>query len=171
MALIMEDDVTAALLPYWTVSLPGLASSLPLHWGVVQLQLIAEVHVASQPSPYMWLQGVMQLQVRASTQTQPNLQSGIFGFLGQVRPSWGPLPWPPGGRVAAARECVLRPEPHGRSRRRRGSGSGFFVVVGGGGAASIRDARSVASLRHRSLPDLAPGDAAGLVREIWGDMG
>ena len=42
MAVIMEDDVTPSLLPYWTQTLPRLASTLPDSWAVVQLQLIAQ---------------------------------------------------------------------------------------------------------------------------------
>ena len=42
MAVIMEDDVTGALLPFWTVSLEEFASQLPDNWAVVQLQLIAQ---------------------------------------------------------------------------------------------------------------------------------
>ena len=44
MAVIMEDDVTADLLPLWTRGqLHELATSLPDNWAVVQLQLIAQV--------------------------------------------------------------------------------------------------------------------------------
>ena len=42
MAVVMEDDVTDGLLPYWTVTIPQLAASLPNNWAVVQLQLIAQ---------------------------------------------------------------------------------------------------------------------------------
>jgi GR25 family glycosyltransferase involved in LPS biosynthesis len=42
MAVVMEDDATADLLPLWTSSLDALASSLPDNWAVVQLQLIAQ---------------------------------------------------------------------------------------------------------------------------------
>ena len=42
MAVIMEDDVGAELLPHWTVSITELAASLPDNWAVVQLQLIAQ---------------------------------------------------------------------------------------------------------------------------------
>lgn len=42
MAVIMEDDVSGHLLPFWTISLFDLAASLPDNWAVVQLQLIAQ---------------------------------------------------------------------------------------------------------------------------------
>lgn len=42
MAVVMEDDVSAELLPHWTVSITELAASLPENWAVVQLQLVAQ---------------------------------------------------------------------------------------------------------------------------------
>ena len=42
MAVVMEDDVSSAIVPLWTRSLSDLVSSLPDNWAVVQLQLIAQ---------------------------------------------------------------------------------------------------------------------------------
>ena len=42
MAVVLEDDVSAELLPLWPTTLEELANGLPDNWAIVQLQLIAQ---------------------------------------------------------------------------------------------------------------------------------
>lgn len=114
MAVIMEDDVTAGLLPYWRVSLPQLAASLPDNWAVVQLQLIAQESVwddlmsdwRAQPTSLFTVHdkrrhfgtGAYMIHLRGMRQvldafTQPNDPPGAASL---ARTIGGKLPFKPG---------------------------------------------------------------------------
>ena len=80
MAVVMEDDVSAELLPHWTVSITELAASLPENWAVVQLQLVAQKRE--------WMGLMSEWRVDRSRLTIPHDRRSHFGtgaYLMHVR--------------------------------------------------------------------------------------